>query len=89
MADTPAFYDFGPYRIDARERVLVCEGRPVAFAPKAFQTLLVLVRHSGHLVEKEVLMKEVWPDTFVEDANLTQNILILRRVLGETDGNNL
>ena len=82
MTDKPSFYDFGPYRIDARERVLLCEGRPVALAPKAFQTLLVLTRHSGHLVEKEQLMQEVWPDTFVEEANLTQNILTLRRVLG-------
>lgn len=84
MADRHSFFDFGPYRIDPRERALLCKGRPVPLAPKAFQTLLVLVRNSGHVVEKEHLMQEVCPDTFVEEANLTQNILRLRKVLGES-----
>ena len=75
--------DFGPFRVDTRERVLLRDGQPVALTPKAFETLLVLVRNSGHLVEKDQLMKAVWPETFVEEANLTQNIFALRRILGE------
>jgi TolB-like protein len=79
-------YEFGPYTLNGRERVLKRDGQPVALAPKAFDTLLVLVRNSGHLVEREQLMSEVWPSTFVEEANLTQNISILRKVLTEGTG---
>ncbi|HEY6118650.1 MAG TPA: winged helix-turn-helix domain-containing protein [Pyrinomonadaceae bacterium] len=84
MTDGHEFlYEFGPYTLDGRERVLLRDGRPISLAPKALETLLVLLRNSGHLVEKEQLMSEVWPATFVEDANLTQNISILRKVLSE------
>ena len=79
-------YEFGPYTLDGRERVLMREGRPVPLAPKALETLLVLIRSSGHIVEKDQLMSEVWPSTYVEEANLTQNISILRKVL--SDGSN-
>src|SRR6185295_3527347 len=79
-------YQFGPYTVDGRERVLMRQGRPIPLAPKILETLLVLIRHSGHIVEKEQLMSEVWPATYVEEANLTQNISILRKVL--SDGNN-
>lgn len=74
-------YEFGPFRIDAAERVLFCEGALVPLTPKAFDILLVLVEKSGHLVEKAELMNAVWPDTFVEEANLTQYIFTLRKVL--------
>src|SRR5262249_11920868 len=74
---------FGPYRIDTRERILVCEGRPVPLALKAYQTLLVLVRESGHVVGRNRLMEEVWPDSFVEESNVTQNIFALRKALNE------
>src|SRR4030095_14306008 len=77
-------YKFGPYSLDVRERVLTREGGVVPLTPKAFETLFVLVRNSGHVVEKDDLMKEVWPDAFVETANLTQNIFALRRTLGES-----
>ncbi len=83
MVQNHSFYDFGPFRVDTRERVLLRDGQPVALTPKAFDTLLVLVRQSGHVVEKDQPMKAVWPETFVEEANLTQNIFALRRVLGE------
>ena len=76
-------YNFGFYSLDVRERVLTREGCVVPLTPKAFDTLLVLVRNSGHVVQKDDLMKEVWPDAFVEEANLTQNIFGLRRALGE------
>lgn len=78
-------YHFGPYFLNGRESLLLREGSPVALTPKAFDTLVVLVRNSGHLVEKEDLMKEVWPETIVEESNLTQNIFTLRRVLREGD----
>src|SRR5215472_405424 len=77
-------YEFGPFRIDSRERLLSCHGKPIAVTPKAFDTLLVLVQNSGHLLLKEELMKAVWPDSFVEEVNLSQNISALRRALGDT-----
>ncbi|HVF58159.1 MAG TPA: winged helix-turn-helix domain-containing protein [Pyrinomonadaceae bacterium] len=79
-------YEFGPFRLDAAERVLVREGRAVHLTPKEFETLLALVRNSGRVMEKERLLKEVWPDTFVEEATLAQNVFTLRKALGKADG---
>lgn len=73
---------FGPFRLDVKERVLLRRGKPVSLAPKAFATLLVLVEKSGHVVEKDELVKLVWPDSYVEEANIAQNIFTLRKVLG-------
>jgi DNA-binding winged helix-turn-helix (wHTH) protein/TolB-like protein/Tfp pilus assembly protein PilF len=84
-AQTHRFYEFGSFRIDRRERLLLHNGDPVPLPPKVYDTLLALVVHSGHIVEKEELMKAVWPDTFVEEANLTVNISSLRKALGEGD----
>src|SRR6266496_2713466 len=83
--ETPYFYDFGPFRLDTSERVLLRAGEPVTLTPKAFQTLLVLVKNSGHVVEKDQLMREVWPDSFVEEGGLSVNIFRLRRVLGDSN----
>jgi TolB-like protein/thioredoxin-like negative regulator of GroEL len=80
------FYEFGPFRVDTAERLLLREGTPVPLTPKAFETLLRLIQNSGHVVEKDELMREVWPDTYVEEANLTQNVFTLRKVLGEGRG---
>ena len=80
---TTSFYQFGSFRIDRRERLLLHDGAPVPLPPKVYDTLLALVTRSGHIVEKEELMRAVWPDTFVEEANLTVNISALRKVLGE------
>src|SRR5919197_6503319 len=80
------FYEFGPFRIDTAERLLLREGTPVPLTPKAFETLLRLIQNSGHVVEKDELMREVGPDTYVEEANLTQNVFTLRKVLGEGRG---
>jgi DNA-binding winged helix-turn-helix (wHTH) protein/TolB-like protein/Tfp pilus assembly protein PilF len=80
---TTSFYEFGSFRIDRRERLLLHDGAPVPLPPKVYDTLLALVMRSGHIVEKEELMRAVWPDTFVEDANLTVNISALRKALGE------
>jgi DNA-binding winged helix-turn-helix (wHTH) protein/Tol biopolymer transport system component len=77
------FYEFDSFRIDVEERLLLREGRPVQLTPKAFDILLKLVESSGRVLEKDALMKEVWPDTFVEEANLVNNISLLRKVLGE------
>jgi pimeloyl-ACP methyl ester carboxylesterase/DNA-binding winged helix-turn-helix (wHTH) protein/class 3 adenylate cyclase len=68
--------------VDATERVLFNENRPVSLTPKAFDTLLALVEHSGHVLTTEELMAQVWPDSFVEGNNLAQNISTLRKVLG-------
>lgn len=76
-------YEFGPYRLNLEQRVLTCAGEIVSLTPKATEILVVLVTHAGRLVEKDDLLKEVWPDTFVEEANLTQNIFTLRRALGD------
>ena len=73
------FYEFGPFRVDATERLLLRDGVPVPLTPKAFDTLMVLIENSGRLVEKDELMKRLWPDTFVEDANLAHNISLLRK----------
>ena len=76
-------YEFGPFRIDVAERLLSREGQNVPLTPKAFDTLLVLVENRGHLLEKDELMQKLWPDTFVEEANLTNNISQLRKALGD------
>lgn len=77
-------YEFGPFRVDAEREILLREGAPVALTPKTFQILLVLVRHSKEVVTKDDLMQKVWPDTFVEEANLSRNIFMLRKALGES-----
>jgi DNA-binding winged helix-turn-helix (wHTH) protein len=73
---------FKDFTINTDEKVLLREGIPVALAPKVFETLLVLIENPGRIVLKEELMKRLWPDTFVEDANLTFNIQQLRKSLG-------
>ena len=80
-------YEFGPFRLDPVKRLLLRDNEPVPLQLKAFETLLALVRHSEHVVLKDELMKAVWPDTFVEESNLAQNIFVLRKTLGETAGN--
>src|SRR5919197_2957144 len=80
------FYEFGSFRLDPEERLLLRHGQPVELSPKAFDTLLVLVRQSGHLVRKEDLIRSVWPATAVEEGNLTLAIHQLRKVLTNGDG---
>jgi DNA-binding winged helix-turn-helix (wHTH) protein/lipopolysaccharide biosynthesis regulator YciM len=76
-------YKFGAFRLDPFERLLLREGVPLTITPKVFDTLLALVENSGHMVEKDDLIKRIWPDAIVEEANLTVNISILRKALGE------
>src|ERR1041385_6061128 len=80
------FYAFGAFRLDVDERVLFDAKGVVPLTPKAFDTLLVLVENSGHVLSKEELMRKVWPDSFVEENNLAQNISMLRKALGEESG---
>ncbi len=77
-------YEFGPFRVDPEKETLLRAGENVPLTPKTFQILLVLVRNSKEVVTKDDLMKTVWPDTFVEEANLSRNIFMLRKALGET-----
>ena len=74
-------YKFGQFVLDPEERLLLRDGKPVSLTPKAFDILLALAENSGHLVKKDDLMRRVWPDAFVEEANLAQNISVIRRVL--------
>src|SRR5882724_561334 len=79
-------YEFGRFRFDPADRLFSSDGVPIPLAPKAFEVLLVLVQNGSRLTTKEELMRKVWPDSFVEDANLTVNISSLRRLLGEGPG---
>jgi TolB-like protein/cytochrome c-type biogenesis protein CcmH/NrfG len=77
-------YEFGPFRVLPTERRVLRDGEVVPLTPKVFDTLLALVKNSGRLVAKDELMKMIWQDSFVEEGNLTQNIFILRKTLGES-----
>ena len=80
------FYEFGPFRIDTINRVLLREGEIVPLKRKVFETLAILVEHNGQVLDKDELMNRLWPDSFVEESNLTQNVYLLRRALGEGPG---
>src|SRR5271170_2090167 len=85
MATEPkVLYEFGPFRVDPEKQALLRDDHPVAISPKVFETLLILVRYSREVVSKDDLMKALWPDAFVEEANLSQNIFMLRKALGDT-----
>ena len=76
-------YEFGAFLLDPSERLLSCNGTAVSLTPKAFEILLCLVRNHGHMVSKDELLREVWPDTFVEEVNLAVNVSAIRKALGE------
>jgi DNA-binding winged helix-turn-helix (wHTH) protein/TolB-like protein len=76
-------YEFSKFRLDPENHLLQSEGTPISLTPKAFEILLVLVENGNRLTTKEELMRKVWPDSFVEEANLTVNISALRKQLGE------
>src|SRR5712691_3953931 len=81
---TSNLYTFGEFRLDPQKRVLRRGEEPIALTPKAFEVLVLLIQHSGEIVSKDELMKVVWPDSFVEESNLTQTVFMLRKALGET-----
>ena len=83
-------YQFGPFRLDPSERLLLRDGHAVPLTPKAFDLLVYLVEHQGRLVEKSTLMAALWPDTIVEEANLAFQISALRKALDDGgDGESL
>jgi DNA-binding winged helix-turn-helix (wHTH) protein len=77
-------YEFGKFRCDRREHLLLCERKPVSLSPKSFEILVALIQSNGRLLTKDELMQQVRPDSFVEEANLTVNISALRKVLSES-----
>lgn len=79
------FYEFGPFRLDASERLLSRGEASVHLTPKELETLVALVRGGGRLMSKEELLKEIWPETYVEEATLAQNIFTLRKALAKSD----
>lgn len=85
-ANALRFFRFGPFRMDLLEHRLLREDEEVELTPKAFDTLLVLVRNSGRLVTKKELLQRVWPETFVTEATVAQNIFTLRKALGGDEG---
>jgi len=81
--ETRILYEFGPYLLDPSERKLCRGDEIVALPPKAFDTLLLMVRNSGRLMEKGELIETLWPDSFVEEGSLSNNVFLLRKALGE------
>ena len=81
--ETRHLYEFGPYRLDPSEHKLLRNNEIVEVPPKAFDTLVLMVRNSGHLMEKDELIRTLWPDSFVEEGSLSNNIFLLRKALGE------
>jgi DNA-binding winged helix-turn-helix (wHTH) protein/TolB-like protein len=79
-------YEFGDFRLDPAEHLLLRDGEPVSLTPKTFDLLVHLVEHRGRLVSKDQLLKALWPESFVEEANLTVSISALRKALGEKRG---
>jgi DNA-binding winged helix-turn-helix (wHTH) protein len=80
------FFDFDSYRVDPVRRTLSRNGIPIPLTPKAFDTLLTLILNRGRIIPKDELLKSIWPDTFVEEATLAQNIFTLRKALGGSEG---
>src|SRR5215469_13623641 len=76
-------YEFSGFRLDPSQRVLMRQGELVTLTPKGFEALLFFVRNRGRLLEKDELMKSLWPESFVEEGNLSQHIFVLRKVLGD------
>src|SRR6266516_848167 len=84
--DSQKSYEFGSFRLVPAERQLLLNGKPVSLKPKAFDTLVVLVQNSGRVLKKDDLLRQVWPDSFVEESNLNHYISVLRKTL--SNGNN-
>ena len=83
LAPAADCYEFGPFHLDLRRRQLLRGDEVLALTPKAFDLLQVLVIHADRVVEKDELMKRIWPDSFVGEDSLTQNVAVLRKVLGD------
>lgn len=75
-------YTFGPFALDVGSKVLTRDDRVIPLTPKVYETLLLLLERDGGVLSKDVLMETSWPDTYVDEANITQNIAVLRKALG-------
>ena len=84
QAQIKRVYEFGPFRLDAHEGMLLKDDLPVSLTPKVFDTLLLLVENCGHLVPKEEILNRLWPESFVEEINVNRNISTLRRALADS-----
>lgn len=80
---TTPIYEFGPFRLDLERYLLLRDEESIPLSPKAFETLVFLVQHRGEVAKKDDIISNIWPDTFVEESNLSQNIFLLRKALGE------
>jgi DNA-binding winged helix-turn-helix (wHTH) protein len=85
MRSTEEIYEFGPFRLEVKERRLLRDGQPVQLRAKVFDTLRVLVENHGRLVGKEEMMKALWPSAVVEEGNLAHNLAVLRKTLGDKE----
>lgn len=81
------FYEFANFRLDCSQKVLLCDEKPVPLTPKVFDTLEIFLENAGRLLEKDDLMQQIWQDRFVEESNLTSNIKMLRKALGDDAAN--
>src|SRR6266550_1826309 len=86
MKLAPQIYEFGPFRLHVAKRLLMRGSETAQLTPKCFDILVALVEASGEVVSKERLIERVWPESFVEEGNLTYHISILRKALGERAG---
>src|SRR5262249_58098824 len=85
---TNKIFEFGPFRLDCTERLLLRDGQPVPLTVRAFDLLQLLVENRGHLVEKNQLMNQVWAGTFVEEGNVKATVSMLRKALEDNHGEN-
>ncbi|MEZ5428622.1 MAG: winged helix-turn-helix domain-containing protein [Pyrinomonadaceae bacterium] len=83
---TKQYYEFAGFRLDLSEKILLLSGQPVPLTPKVFATLEILVENAGRLLEKDFLIEQIWEGRFVEESNLTFNIKMLRKALGDDAG---
>src|SRR5215471_8522967 len=79
-------FEFGPFVLDKARHLLTKQGNPVAVTPKTYDLLVTLVENRERIMLKDELMKALWPGTFVEESNLTQQVSAARKALGETAG---
>lgn len=86
MAQPPSLYEFGPFCVDTRERLLWRNTEVVPLTPKVFDILMVLIQNCGHIMSKDEMIRLVWPDSAVEESNLSRNISTLRKALGDGPG---
>src|SRR5258708_5739529 len=83
---TGHLYEFGPFVLDTAQYLLSRDGKSVPLTPKTYDLLLLLVESRGRLLSKSELMKALWPNSFVEESNLTQQVSMIRKALGESAG---